>query len=67
MSDYDFGTMHDFKMYVCNNCTGNDWYCPSDCDFLIKAEKYPLERINKAWRDTEYDLQRLMRRIKSWK
>lgn len=62
-----WGTIEEFRKYICDTCESNDWYCTDDCEFLEKAMKYPIERINKAFEDCEEDIVKLCRRIKSWK
>ena len=32
-------TFEAFKSYLCSCCSANDWYCPTDCETLIKAKK----------------------------
>lgn len=60
-------SIEEFCGYVCDNCTANDWYCPTDCKFLEKAKRYPIERINKAYEDCGEDEYRLYKRIKDWR
>lgn len=57
----------EFASFVCSRCITNDWYCPTECDFLTKARQYPIERINKAFEDCEEDDVKLCKRIKRWK
>lgn len=53
-----------FAQCVCENCTSNDWYCPSYCDVLRKAEKMPFEDIQKAYERNDGDIRKVIRWIK---
>lgn len=57
-------TMDEFRRYICDTCESNDWYCPADCDFLEKAKKYPIDKINKAFEDCGEDIFKLCRIVR---
>lgn len=40
---------------ICDDCTANDWYCPSDCDLLIKLKKMDRNKIFKKYVDSQGD------------
>lgn len=52
-----------FKIQCCLYCS-NDWYCPSNCDLLDKAEKMNFEDIQKAWARNDEDIVKVCRYIK---
>lgn len=41
---------------ICDECTSNDWYCPSDCDLLIKLKKMDEDKIIKKYVDSQEDI-----------
>jgi hypothetical protein len=51
-----------FRKESCDNCT-NDWYCPGDCDFLIKASKISFERLQKCYARNDGDWQKISRYV----
>ena len=50
---------------VCNICSSNDWYCPTECDLLIKARKIDFDRIIKCYAQHNGDLVKVCRYIKN--
>lgn len=56
-----------FKHIICDACTANDWYCPSDCDFLLKAGQMPFEKIQQAFARHDGDLTKVIKYIKQYK
>lgn len=52
-----------FKKELCNACVANDWYCPSDCDCLKKAQRMDFERILKSYARNDGDLKKVIRFI----
>ena len=65
--DYAPTTFEEFAEEVCNNCTANDYYCPSYCDLLEKASKISFERIRKKYIEHEGDIGKVCRYIKNTK
>lgn len=53
-----------FRNICCNNCTANDWYCPSDCEMLTKGREIGYERILKAYARNDGDISKVCRYIK---
>ena len=64
---YEWDSIDTFAQEICYRCTANEWYCPTECDFLIKARRYPIDRINKTFNECGEDYRKLTQRIKSWK
>lgn len=60
-------TFDAFRIQCCNQCTGNDAYCPSDCEMLEKADKLDFERIQKCYAKHDGDLRKVSRYIKQAK
>lgn len=56
-----------FCYLCCNNCIGNDWYCPSFCKMLIKARELDFDRIVKCYARHDGDLKKVYRYIKQTK
>lgn len=56
-----------FKNWCCTRCTANDWYCPSNCDLLDKAEKMNFEDIQKSYARNAGDDVKVCRYIKQKK
>ena len=56
-----------FKSECCQNCTSNDWYCPSDCEMLEKARKLDYDRILKCYEKHDGDLRKVARYIEATK
>lgn len=52
-----------FCKNVCNVCTANDWYCPTECDTLQRARMIDFERIVKSYARNEGDLSKVLRYI----
>lgn len=56
----------DFETFVkvaCNSCN-NDWYCPSYCDVLEKANKMDFDLIIKCYARNDGDMCKVFRYIK---
>ncbi len=57
----------DFKAFAHAVCTcgcGHDWYCPTYCDTLEKAEQMDFVRILKSYARNDGDLDKVCRYIK---
>lgn len=54
-----------FRTHCCNQCTTNDWYCPSDCEMLEKARKLDFERILKSYARNDGDLTKVSHYIQT--
>lgn len=57
----DFNT---FQKEACNRCTANDWYCPSLCKMLLKAQKLDYNRILKCYARHGGEIWKVFRWIK---
>lgn len=59
----------DIDTFCCHacNCCNNDYYCPSECDLLIKARKIPYYRIVKCYSRHDGDMSKVIRYIKQTK
>lgn len=60
----------DFKWFAkicCDNCTANDWYCPSYCPELKKASSIPFDIIQEKYARYDGDLRKVVRYIKNTK
>jgi hypothetical protein len=60
----------DFETYAkicCDNCTANDWYCPSYCPELKKASSIPFNIIQEKYARYDGDLRKVVRYIKNTK
>lgn len=60
----------DFKWFAkicCDNCTANDWYCPSYCPELKKASSIPFDIIQEKYARYDGDLSKVVRFIKNTK
>lgn len=53
-----------FLESVCGTCTANDWYCPSYCHDLEKAQQMPFEKIQAAYARHDGEIWKIMRYIK---
>lgn len=53
-----------FRRAVCDSCTANDWYCPSDCEALVKAKKLDYDRILKCYARNDGELWKVIRYIR---
>lgn len=53
-----------FLSVACGCCTANDWYCPSYCYDLEKAQKMPFEKIQQAYARHDGEIWKVMRYIK---
>lgn len=51
----EFPTFDTFAKMFCTNCKSNDWYCPSYCDTLLKAQGR-FERVLKKYAEYDGDL-----------
>lgn len=49
------------------NCCDNEWYCPTHCDLLEKAQKIPFYRIVKCYQRHDGDMKKVFRYIKNTK
>ncbi len=58
------GSIDDLCHTLCDYCTSNDWDCPSDCDFLIKARKIGIDRLTSCYAKHDGDLQKVVRYIR---
>lgn len=56
-----------FCKTACDNCTSNDWYCPSECEILKKARKIDFDRIIKCFASNNGDLSKVIAYIKQTK
>ena len=59
-------SFEEFKHIACVFCN-NDWYCPSPCEMLLKAEKIDYDRILKCYARHEGDWYKVFRYIKNTK
>lgn len=59
LPNFDF-----FRRCVCDECTANDWYCPSDCESLVRAKRIPFEKIQIEFAKFDGELWKVMRYIK---
>ena len=51
---------------ICDNCTANDWYCPtycSTCEWVQRNSDKAVERLAKL----DGDLYTFCKRVKTWK
>ena len=51
---------------ACIACN-NEWFCPSYCDMLLKAEKLDFDRIVKCYARHDGDMSKVFRYIKETK
>lgn len=56
-----------FCTHCCDRCTGNEWYCPSECEVLQKARKLDFARILKCYARHCGDLDKVSQYIKGTK
>lgn len=61
----ELGNIDNFCTSVCNYCTSNDWYCPTECDALEKARRIDFDRIIKCYAKHDGDLCKVMKYIKT--
>jgi hypothetical protein len=59
-------TIESFLHFSCDCCTANDWYCPSYCLDLEKAQKIPFEKIQQAYAKYDGDPVKLCSYIKKY-
>ena len=52
-----------FQNQACIACD-NEWFCPSYCDMLLKAEKLDFDRIIKCYARHDGDMSKVFRYIK---
>ena len=57
-------TMEYFLEWACGCCTANDWYCPSYCNTLLKAQRMPFEKILKSFARNDGDIRKVCQYIK---
>jgi hypothetical protein len=57
-------TIDYFIQTACDCCTANDWYCPSLCHDLEKAERIPFEKIQAAYARHDGDMKKVFNYIK---
>ena len=57
-------TFDEFRRAVCVSCTANDWYCPTDCEFLEKAAKLDFRDIQKSYVRNDGDIVKVSRFIR---
>lgn len=60
----EIGDINSFCKICCNYCQANDWYCPSECDFLEKARMLDFDRIVKSWAKNNGDYYKVFQYIK---
>lgn len=63
----EIGTMDSLCEMFCNYCTTNDWYCPSECNELLKARELGFDRLVNCYARHDGDLVKVMRYIKETK
>ena len=63
----ELGSIDNFCTLVCNYCTANDWYCPTDCDVLEKARRLEFDRLVNCYAANDGDLCAVVRYIKRTK
>lgn len=56
-----------FCKTACDNCTANDYYCPSECEMLKKARKLDFDRIIKCYAKHDGDLYKVFAYLKTAK
>lgn len=56
-----------FCKIACDNCTANDYYCPSECEMLKKARTLDFDRIIKCFANNDGDLYKVFAYIKQAK
>ena len=59
-------TFEIFAKTFCGSCISNDWYCPSYCNTLLKAQGR-FERVLKKYAEYDGDLVKVNRYIKNAK
>lgn len=59
--------INSFCSQCCDCCTGNDWYCPSECEMLTKSRKLNFARILKCYARHCGDLNKVEQYIKGTK
>ena len=52
-----------FQKLTCDMCS-NDWYCPSYCNYLEKAEKMDFDEIQKKFAQHDGDMKNVFGFIK---
>lgn len=60
-------TIEMFLATACGCCTSNDWYCPSYCDVLEKAQRIPFEKIQQAYARHDGDMRKVDRYIRQYR
>lgn len=56
-----------FCKWSCDCCQTNDWYCPTECDILLKARQLDFNRVVKCYARHRGDLEKVFRYIKATK
>lgn len=59
----EIGSIDDFCKSACNVCTANEWYCPTECDTLLKARRLDFDRIVKSYARNDGDWSKVFRYI----
>lgn len=60
-------TKDELAQKICDDCIANDWYCPSECDFLEKMRRVPIKKLNERYEHYQgyiYDFARWLKRTK---
>lgn len=63
----DIPNLEAYAKICCDNCTANDWYCPSYCSELRKASSIPFNIIQEKYAQYDGDLRKVVRYIKNTK
>lgn len=58
-------TFERFAEETCINCVANDWYCPSYCPELEKAQRIPFNIIQEQYAKYDGDPVKMHRYIKN--
>ena len=59
----EFPDFDHFRSWACRYCTANDWYCPSDCEMLVKAGYMDFNRILMSYARNDGDPAKVFRFI----
>lgn len=59
----ELGDIDSFCRQVCISCSANDWFCPTDCAELEKAQRMDFDRIVWSYARNDGDLRKVMRYI----
>lgn len=63
----DIKDIEQFRNSVCMSCTANDWFCPSYCNILEKAERIDFNKILKSYARNDGDIWKVIRYIHRYK